>query len=597
MHPVAETESVCPICRQAVNCTPPSHHLRPGTVLGGRYYLGAALGHGGFGITYVGYDMLAARKVAIKEYFPSGFVNRYTAESTYVRTDVEADKIEFFKKGKRRFFDEATILAGFAGVDGVVDVLDCFEANNTVYIVMEFLDGITLKQYLEQYGNISAEQAINLLMPVMTALKQIHKKNLIHRDISPDNIMLIQQGNGFRIKLIDFGATRNVSAVANKSLTVILKPGFAPIEQYGSWDDQGAWTDVYALCATIYRCITGVTPQASLLRIRTDQLQRPSALGAAIGPYTEQVLLKGMSVSAPDRYKSIDELLQAFTAASRQEQSAGMQHYTSQVPTNPVGKFQNPTYSYTQSGHTSGAHGYTGQIHSTAHTGSDRSTSAGKKKGKANTPVVAIIGIAAAVFLLMITVIVAIPKQTPTKPTANISSAIPTVPSQTPSQPEPEQNQSQTGSDKIVIGNNTNNGGSKFNVESVRLADFAQLLSTESRIDLETKLADASNALQFDLVIVTTYSLDGKTAEQYADDYFDNNQFGVGSDKDGALLLISLGTREWHISTSGKGITAMPDSVINQIGKDIQSGLMSGNYAKAFSIFIEDCRKYVNATN
>ena len=152
MHPVAETESVCPICRQAVNCTPPSHHLRPGTVLGGRYYLGAALGHGGFGITYVGYDMLAARKVAIKEYFPSGFVNRYTAESTYVRTDVEADKIEFFKKGKRRFFDEATILAGFAGVDGVVDVLDCFEANNTVYIVMEFLEGETLGSRLKRDG-------------------------------------------------------------------------------------------------------------------------------------------------------------------------------------------------------------------------------------------------------------------------------------------------------------------------------------------------------------------------------------------------------------------------------------------------------------
>lgn len=595
MHPVAETESVCPICRQAVNCTPPSHHLRPGTVLGGRYYLGAALGHGGFGITYVGFDMLAARKVAIKEYFPSGFVNRYTAESTYVRTDVEADKIEFFKKGKRRFFDEATILAGFAGVDGVVDVLDCFEANNTVYIVMEFLDGITLKQYLEQYGTITAEQAINLLMPVMTALKQIHRKNLIHRDISPDNIMLIQQGGGFKIKLIDFGATRNVSAVANKSLTVILKPGFAPIEQYGSWDDQGAWTDVYALCATIYRCITGVTPQASLLRIRTDQLQRPSAIGAVIGPYTEQVLLKGMSVSAPDRYKSIDELLQAFAVASRKEQASGMSQYVPPVPTNPVGRSYNQTSPYTQSGHTGSAHGYTGQSHSTAFTGGGRSTLAGNKKRKANTSVLAIIGIAAAVFLLMITVIVAIPKQTPTKPTANISSAIPTVPSQTPSQPEPEQNQSQTGSDKIVIGNNTNNGGSKFNVESVRLADFAQLLSTESRIDLETKLADASNALQFDLVIVTTYSLDGKTAEQYADDYFDNNQFGVGSNRDGALLLISLGTREWHISTSGKGITALPDSVLEQIGKDIQSGLMSGNYAKAFSIFIEDCKAYVSA--
>ena len=312
---VADDKKVCPSCGKAVDITVPFHHLRPGTVLRNRYYIGASLGQGGFGITYVGYDVLLRRKVAIKEYFPNGFVNRSNSvSSTIISNTAPADRL-LFEKGKQRFHSEAYTLARFAGVDGVVDVLDYFPENNTVYIVMEFLEGVTLKEFLRRSGKLSSRETFDLFMPVINALKQIHREQLIHRDISPDNIMLLREGGRLQVKLIDFGAAKNLSSGSQKSLTVMLKPGFAPIEQYGSNDDQGVWTDVYALCATIYKCITGVTPPPAPNRISNDPLKKPSALGADIDARTEAVLLKGMCVLPSERYRNIDALLSDLLAA------------------------------------------------------------------------------------------------------------------------------------------------------------------------------------------------------------------------------------------------------------------------------------------
>lgn len=309
MSPSAEDYGICPFCGKKMNVGAPLHHLLPGTVLNGKFLVGTSLGEGGFGITYIGRDLTLDHKVAIKEYFPTGYANRSNTASSTVTCGTEGERLEFFQKGKERFLSEARTLARFEGERGIVNVRDFFEANDTAYIVMEYLEGVTLKEYLKEHGPLSVRDTLNLFKPVMDSLSRIHKNDLIHRDISPDNIMLV---NG-EPKLLDFGAARNISAAGSKSLSVVLKPGYAPEEQYRSKGEQGPWTDVYALCATIYKCITGVTPDDATQRLYKDELRRPSSMGVQIDERTENVLLKGMSVLYNDRYESIDALLAALS--------------------------------------------------------------------------------------------------------------------------------------------------------------------------------------------------------------------------------------------------------------------------------------------
>lgn len=279
------------------------HILKYGKILNNRYVIEEVLGEGGFGITYKGIDRLLDVEVAIKEYFPQGFVTRnnvYSQEITITQMKYE----DLFYKGKQRFLSEARVLAKFNKEPGIVSVTDFFEENNTAYIVMEYLDGITLKGYMEYNGLLSVNDILELMVPLMQALDVVHKAGLIHRDISPDNIMLL--GNG-GVKLMDFGAARMYTEFGQKSLSIMLKHGYAPEEQYRTHGVQGPWTDIYALSATIYKCITGITPLESLQRVLEDTLQRPSQLGVAIQPWQEYALLKGLSVRQEDRYQNIQE--------------------------------------------------------------------------------------------------------------------------------------------------------------------------------------------------------------------------------------------------------------------------------------------------
>ena len=297
---------VCPVCGKSRTGPFPAHHLQPGTVLQGKYVVGAALGEGGFGITYIGKNINLGLRVAIKEFYPNGFVNRATVVSNNVTcTDNETAK-NIFEKGKTRFLDEARILARFAKEDGIVSVYDLFEENNTAYIVMEYLEGQTLKAYLQSKGKLTPEETLRLLTPVLITLETVHKAGLIHRDISPDNIML----TGGKVKLLDFGAARDTAG--NKSLSVLLKHGYAPEEQYRRKGQQGPWTDVYALCATIYKCITGITPDDAPDRRENDELKPPSALGVSVDGTFEAALMKGLGVHACDRYQTVGELLDGF---------------------------------------------------------------------------------------------------------------------------------------------------------------------------------------------------------------------------------------------------------------------------------------------
>lgn len=307
MKKISDEVGVCPNCGKTQSGELPPHHLIPGTLLNGRYLVGRALGEGGFGITYIGLDTLFDMRVAIKEYYPNGFATRSSQLSTNVSSTYSSDK-EFYNKGKTRFLDEAKTLARFCDEEGIVSVRDYFEANNTAYIIMEYLDGITLRDHIAKKGKLSQQETLKLLAPVMESLKKIHEQGLIHRDISPDNIML----TGKRVKLLDFGAARNISMMGSKSLSVQLKPGYAPEEQYRSRGQQGPWTDIYALCATMYKCITGITPDDAAQRIYSDEVAAPSSLGINIASNVEAAIMKGMSVFHRDRFQTIEELQAAL---------------------------------------------------------------------------------------------------------------------------------------------------------------------------------------------------------------------------------------------------------------------------------------------
>ena len=277
--------------------------LRKGTRLIGRYTVEGVLGQGGFGITYLGMDELHKKKVAIKEFFPQGIVTRNIEYEDTVTVTLVGEK-ENYDKGKERFLKEAQTMAMFSKDKGIVKALDFFEINNTAYIVMEYLEGVTLKQYLRENERIDAEDLVELLVPLIEALDEIHSQGLIHRDISPDNIMVLPDG---RIKLMDFGAARDYTEFGEKSLSIVLKPGYAPPEQYQTHGVQGPWTDIYALCATMYKCITGENPPDAIERVMDDSLKKISEFGITIPPQEEAAIIKGMSVSAKDRYQDIKD--------------------------------------------------------------------------------------------------------------------------------------------------------------------------------------------------------------------------------------------------------------------------------------------------
>ena len=279
------------------------HCLRKGTRLIGRYTIECVLGQGGFGITYLGMDELHKKKVAIKEFFPQGIVTRNIKYEDTVTVTLVGEK-ENYDKGKERFLKEAQTMAMFSKDKGIVKALDFFEINNTAYIVMEYLEGVTLKQYLRENKRIVAEDLVELLVPLIESLDEIHSQGMIHRDISPDNIMVLPDG---RIKLMDFGAARDYTEFGEKSLSIVLKPGYAPPEQYQTHGIQGPWTDIYALCATMYKCITGENPPDAIDRLVDDHLKKISAFGITVSPQIEKAIIKGMSVTAKDRYQNVGD--------------------------------------------------------------------------------------------------------------------------------------------------------------------------------------------------------------------------------------------------------------------------------------------------
>ena len=305
-------KGACPYCGFDDTYAPElTHQLRPFTVLNGKYLVGSVLGEGGFGITYIGYDLNLELRIAIKEFYPNGFCRRESSV-TNTLSSYGGSQGESFEKWRSRFIKEAKSLAKCTNLSGIVGVKDFFEENNTAYIVMEYLEGQTLKEYLNrQGGKLPVGRALQALEPVMVSMSQVHRAGIIHRDISPDNIMITTDG---MMKLLDFGAAVDLMKEEERSLSIMLKPGYAPEEQYRTKGKLGPWSDVYALAATIYKCITGITPPEAMERMREDHLAAPGSLGINMPPSVEAALLKGMSVYADNRYQTMDEFHHALMA-------------------------------------------------------------------------------------------------------------------------------------------------------------------------------------------------------------------------------------------------------------------------------------------
>lgn len=313
---------ICPHCGYAEGTEPElATYMRPGAILNERYVIGRALGHGGFSVTYLAWDALLLHKVAIKEYLPSEYATRRPGESRL--TIFSGKEGEYFQFGKEKFLDEAKRLSAFQNEDGIVHVYDCFSANETAYLVMEYLDGITLSEYLKKeaavspQGRIAPEEAISMLTPVMLSLQRVHDSGMIHRDIAPDNIMLLKDGG---VRLIDFGAARHAVHDCGKSMTVIIKDGYSPEEQYNSHSVQGPAADVYALSATLYQMITGITPPGAIERgeylqkHKHDMLPPPSKFNKAVTKTQDTAILNGMALHTQDRTQSVAELYEELTA-------------------------------------------------------------------------------------------------------------------------------------------------------------------------------------------------------------------------------------------------------------------------------------------
>lgn len=295
-------DGACPVCGlTSGNYTPLPHHIPPGTVLMDRYLVGRVLGEGGFGITYIGCDLRLELKVAIKEYFPTNWVSRHSETSLSVNCYAGAGSS--YEKGKSRFLYEARTMAKMDKQPEIVSVRDFFEANGTVYIVMEYVDGTTFKELVAQRGGrIPAGELLPMIEPLFSALSAVHAAGLIHRDISPDNLML-EHGS---VRLLDFGCARE-STEGNETMTITLKHGYAPIEQY-QHKGQGAWTDVYGLSATIYYCLTGKTPPQALDRLMDDEIILPRRLGVDLTEKQERALLRGMGIKQHHRFRTVEEL-------------------------------------------------------------------------------------------------------------------------------------------------------------------------------------------------------------------------------------------------------------------------------------------------
>jgi len=263
MEPM-DNNKKCSICGYVPKSQIDSNYcLHEGYQINDQYIIGVILISGGFTNTYIGYDRFFQKKVVIKEFLPSEFVSR--ADSNLNITIKSKKYVNSFNSGKERFLREARILQALSKIDRAVHVEGFFKAHNTAYLVMDYIEGENLYEYLERqpHGKLTPVEGFKLLRPIFDIMKQIHNAGIIHRDINPGNIMITKDGIA---KLIEFGASPEM-ITGSKVKTVMVRQGYSPPEQYTSSGKQGPWTDIYSFAATIYKTVSGITPPSPFERM------------------------------------------------------------------------------------------------------------------------------------------------------------------------------------------------------------------------------------------------------------------------------------------------------------------------------------------
>lgn len=302
---------ICSYCKYQEQVPDHTLHLAPWTVLNDQYIVGRVLGQGGFGITYLAFDINLHKKVAIKEFFPAVLVQRETSGTTVI--PLSGDATKNFTNGLNDFVEEGRQVSQF-NHPNIVRVYNFFRNNNTAYIVMDYLDGLDLDAWVRECGGtLPLAEALEVMESVFSALTELHKVNVYHRDISPNNIYRTHEG---QLILLDFGAARHIVGEYSKSLDIILKPGYAPIEQYGSRGPIGPWTDVYACAATLYVLLSGKLPPAAPDRIMNDELMPLSEISELqISSEISDAILHALSVRHEYRFQTVEEFRQALREA------------------------------------------------------------------------------------------------------------------------------------------------------------------------------------------------------------------------------------------------------------------------------------------
>lgn len=297
---------ICPNCgydrnKEAEN----RYYLPPGTMLSdGRYMIGTAINAGGFGIVYKAWDNTFAKMIAVKEYYPGGIAARTPGTAQVL---IYSDKrLREYEQGKERFLNEARKVAKFNTHPNIVDVYDFFEDNNTAYMVMEYMDGMTYKAYIRsQGGKVRQQLAVSVALAVLDALKEVHKEKIIHRDINPSNIFICKNGV---VKLFDFGAAR----IEATEMSTILTPHYAPPEQYSTSGKQGAYTDIYSVGATTYYALTGIKPEESTDRVQEDHLVPPHEVDPEIPVELSNTVMRAMALKEELRFQNTDQFKDAL---------------------------------------------------------------------------------------------------------------------------------------------------------------------------------------------------------------------------------------------------------------------------------------------
>lgn len=299
---------VCPFCGYAEG-TPPGqpHYLTPGTILGSHFIVGTVIGFGGFGIIYKCFDTTLGVTVAVKEFYPTGLVNRSPGESMVGL--LSGDKQEQYRELLKRFLMEAQSVAQFGKAKDIVNVYDFFEQNGTAYIIMEYIDGVLLKDYLDKQGPMPPDAALSVIMLITEAVKKIHSKGIIHRDISPDNIFIASESS---IKIFDFGAARLNDSEEGMAGETVIKVGYSAPEQYRDKARQGFFTDIYSVGAILYQMLTGVKPLESTEREHKDKLRSPLQLGVKINSNVDRAVMEAMAVLPELRFQGIREFEDAL---------------------------------------------------------------------------------------------------------------------------------------------------------------------------------------------------------------------------------------------------------------------------------------------